>query len=237
MVTIQDLIHTGSKVKDTVSASLNPLNYLEKLLDSHGFKDRTQDATNFLYQISVHTDDFFDTKNMPEKWSQRTYSSSMDSLYHVLQEPALKSQLQQVMGDELDALLDVVQAKKKFYMNEVKKESRRKKKDEFEDGQDEVSEQGGMPVAAQMAVVVETTQGGTPPHVIEEHMQDNVQVPVKEQEKQDLNPKKKLKKHAHHLKWLVDRYAELEQDPFKRLILDLVKQEADSISQSISHLT
>lgn len=241
MATIQDLVLTASKVKEVISASLNPLNYLEKLLDSHGFHDRTQPASNFLYQLTIHTDDFFDAKNMPEKWSHRTYSSSMESLYHVLQESSLKTKLQQDMGEEFDTLLDVVQSKKKHYMNEVKKEGRRKKRDETMDGDDDVqtldagSEQGGMALASQMAVVVTdppmSTQGGTPKLVVTDDVVHN------EESTTNTNSKKKLKKHAHHLKWLLDRYAELEQDPFKRLILDLVKQEADSISQSISHLT
>lgn len=226
MPTIQDLIDVAVKVKDQLASSLNPVNYLEKLLDSHEFKNKQQDATDFLYQLSIHTDDFFSEKNMPAQWSHRTYSSSMEALSHVLQDPSLKSKLVVKMGDdEYASLMEVITTKKRFYMNEVKKESRKKKKDDFVEENASVEEVSNPPAASQLVASEiqdfnTANQGGT----------GNATPSDKNDGGDEGKDGKKLKKHVHHLKYLLERYADIETDPFKRLILELVQKEVHSIS-------
>lgn len=111
-------------------SSVNPYNHLIKLFESHGYKDE-DNVINFFMLLKNAPDEFFLSENMPQKWSLRTYSTAMESLYLINKHDNVKSVLIELLGeDEYNELLDSINNQKKKYMNEYKKENRKKKKDD-----------------------------------------------------------------------------------------------------------
>lgn len=223
---LQNLLQAAGRLKDTLAANLNPVNNLEKLLESHKFVNHGEDVTNFLYNLSMHTEEFFKPENMPASWSVRAYSNSMESLLHVLADEEVKANVIKDIGEEeYEELVSIINSRRKQYMNEAKKETRRKNKEEIA-GTDPSPLQvvTQLPVSPPNLIATEPlpTHGGTKVEATHEN----------EETKEEQDPSR-VNKKMKHLNWILDRYTEIEQDPFKRLILDLMRQELDSISSLI----
>ena len=113
------------KLSQKLQGPINPVTHLEMLLQSHNFKDYSEDASEFFYYMS-NNPEFFHPDKMPAKWSLRTLSAAMESLRTILQADTIKSELIQDMGqDDYDGVLAIIETKRKWYMNEAKKEQRK----------------------------------------------------------------------------------------------------------------
>lgn len=203
--TIANILEDANKLREDLkntNSKLNPHHQLTLLLGSHSYNDHTVDASEFFYHIINDADEFFSKDNMPASWSLRSCSSAMESLKHLVEYETVRTQLLKDMNaDDMATLINILDEKRKVYMNEAKKDGRKKKKVQKhvidiyndEDSSDEQSSDA---------------------------------VPSKGNLDNDNSTHQHTPKHMHLQKalWILDRYIESEHDDFKKIILDMIKE-------------
>lgn len=217
---VSSLLQVAHRLKETLPSHLNPVNNLEKLLESHKHPDpqQNEDASNFFYHLLNFTEDFFQPQNMPPSWSIRAYSNSMESLLHVLKDAEVKSNMSLELGEEVyEDLLSIVDGRRKKYMADAKKEARHKK-------EDIQASPAPLQVVTQLPVTMEQPVAGGTVEPEQPVVVNPTPPPPPE------NKPNNLGERVKHLTWILHRYKELEEDKFKGLILDLMLEEVQGIS-------
>jgi hypothetical protein len=191
--------------------------HLEKLLKSHDYTDNNRDASEFFTYVVQDPNDFFAAENMPKEWSKRTYSSSMESLEHLVKHEEVKKVLSFIMEDEYEKLIKVIIARKKQYMNESKKEKRLLNKQQPPPKQPKDDTPPNTPASSDDSSDSPDVSGSpdTP---------DQSPKPEQESEKNN-NCHGSIDKAI----WMLERYIESEKDEFKLIILDLINHELKQV--------
>lgn len=115
--------------EDKVFQPVNPVGHLEKMLKSHRFENWNAPASDFLK--AMMKEEFFEPHNMPSEWRTRSYSSAMSSMSKLLEHPDVSLKITNEIGkSEFDTLKQIIDGKKKSFMNEYKKVQRSAKKTE-----------------------------------------------------------------------------------------------------------
>jgi len=188
---LSQLIQHSQKLQGAIS----PATHLEMLLESHDYTDKSIDASEFFYHI-LNDPSFFDADKMPSRWSMRTTSAAMESLKIILTAETIKKELIAEIGDEdHSGIVKVVDDKRKWYMNEAKKDQRR-----------------AANIKKSSTVVIDTVQDASTSTLAAE--------PSVAPPNNDVT-----KGHIAQAMWILDRFMESEKDEFKVILLELLQKE------------
>jgi hypothetical protein len=255
--TVKGLLEVAEKLQGSVKT------HIKKLLMSHGYEKDKENPLQFFVQFMDSAEDFFEKENMPEEWSLRSYSSAMESVGVLLKEDSVKAGLMEVLpAGKYESLLEEVDTQRKKYGAMAKAASRHAaleqtlavKKEEVESSLEEVKPavvesaavapvveekkaetllvEAVTPVVEAVTPVVEAV---TP--VVEAAALVVETAPAKEVAKEADRVIKgtvvDVQKNIKHLGWILERYTEIESDEFKKLILGLMKQELEKVSEGI----
>lgn len=191
-MTLSQLMQHAQKLQGAIS----PATHLDMLLESHEFKDLSIDASEFFYYV-LNDPTFFDADKMPTRWSMRTTSAAMESLKIILLAETIKKDLVAEIGEEDYAgIVKVVDDKRKWYMNEAKKEQRKAANTK------KTSTVVIDPVPDPSDPTSTSEPAATPPPT------------------NDIT-----KGHIAQAMWILDRFMESEKDEFKVILLELLQKE------------
>jgi hypothetical protein len=231
--TIKDMLGTAETLRDELKkngSTLNPHHHLELLLTSHKYTDYSLDASEFFYHIINDQEEFFAQKNMPENWSSiRSYSSAMESLKTLLDyEDIKKGVMKDMSSEDFATVYGIIDTKKKQYMNDAKKDSRKKKK-----GVNNVVNAPDDNVDAEMHENIDNEEEAL-------NDEDPVHLPDfgKTIQKNKVEPsiRKEVGQATSHVQkalWILEKYMESETDDFKLILLEMIKEHLQS---EVTHL-
>lgn len=200
------------EISKKLPGSINPGTHLTKVLDSHGFDNLQQPASEFFYEILNQETSFFDAKNMPQTWTFRSLSGVMESLRTIVIAPEVEAHLKEEMGmDDYASLLKLIDNKRRGYMSEAKKQSRTHQKTDETTASEQPLAQVPEPVSAP---VPSAYDNGTE---------------VSHQSAPEYPPGGHIEKSL----WILDKYVEGEKDEFKLIVLELLRVELVAIKNSL----
>jgi hypothetical protein len=258
-IKIQKLLEEAGRVKDTLPPSLNPVNIIEKLTASHGIRPE-QDAVTFFELLITDTDHFFQPENMPHNWSVRSFSSSMESLLKLLEDDAISRMLKKDMGEEAFAnVTNTILTRKRMYMNEARKESRRRRQDEIIASREHSNFEPPLSTQHESVASEENKYLYPRGYRMSHSITPNSVLPSRNLEEQphgtsyslfekgagnlpvstnplSLSCGSSIAIEIEALHQLLEKYTSLEQDPFKCIILELVKNKITTLVQYIQNM-
>ena len=126
---IMDISTAFKHIKNNTPAKLSIKTKLEKLLDSHSIKDKTQDI-NVLYDVfRQNEEEFIKTNAMPSDWkSKRVYSAGFQAMRMTVDIEPIKKHLVSKIGDEaLNSLKQRLHFYEKKFDKEYKHENANRK--------------------------------------------------------------------------------------------------------------
>lgn len=112
----------GLPKKKEGDSTLNHLNYLHKLIESHQISQ--DDDVNTFFNALIN-DDFFKAEHMPPSWSMRTYVSALTVIEDVLKSNTVIDATAAFI--DIPGVLEKVLEKKRYFQREYKKNRRQQK--------------------------------------------------------------------------------------------------------------
>lgn len=224
---IKDFIHIVEQVPkiNEGQSIINPLTYFIRLYEAN---DLTIDNEIQDFFDLLQSDGFFKEQNMPKDISIRSYVSALKCIQHIINFDKIKQILDEAYN--VDEIYNLIEKNRKYYSNLYKKQQRQKVRDKINEKNKKLTivlqDDEGPHIQYLDESIRNVNNNQNDNNIIDEGLRDNMTNEGDVRDKPMFSDRESIiKERISYIVSLLDKYMNRETDEFKKIYIDVVKEQ------------